>query len=348
MADCPTLEELTPEMKDANLLGEGAYGKVYKIGDFVLKATKLGDERRNQLFAREKQIIEFLVTRESFKPFIPKLCWVKQTPEKGYILQRYEPVIPLNVFLKQMKDEGRKWEIGVGGVFLTKVLKAVDLLHKNNILHRDIKPENILVRTANKDAQKNPMLIDFGLSCTVHDCNDLEVGSVGYFAANFFPKSMRSTLERTFPVANSEGTVRSVRTKSSIRTVLPFSSKLTDKYALALTVQQIMDRIHWPDTPQVKALKNELEETHIKKVKHNYIGELAVRRATAMTAKAAKQEAQQRKLFPIVAAQAAELARLKKFEAMLKKYMSQKPESTRRVKSLRSKSQPTRKRLASL
>jgi serine/threonine protein kinase len=39
------------------------------------------------------------------------------------------------------------------------MVKAVDIMHKNNIIHRDIKPANFVI-----DHQCNIKLIDFGLS----------------------------------------------------------------------------------------------------------------------------------------------------------------------------------------
>ena len=48
--------------------------------------------------------------------------------------------------------------------FFYQTARAVEYMHKNNLLHRDIKPENILL---NKDF--NVKLCDFGWSCYLEE-----------------------------------------------------------------------------------------------------------------------------------------------------------------------------------
>jgi serine/threonine protein kinase len=336
MEACPTLEEILAQVAEGTVLGEGAYGKVYKIGDFVLKTMKLTNERKRQLFAKEKEVIQFLSTKESLQPYLPKLCWVRDTDEKGYILQRYEPVVPLDVFLKSMKDDGRKWNVAIGGTYVLNLIKAFEKLHRLGILHRDIKPGNLLVRTSSLDAQKVPILIDFGLSCAGGHCMDYEVGSVGYFALNFLPKSYRGPLQRTFTLRRSGEANRLATGKTRNRPVRIFSSKLTDRYALAVTIQEVLDMLAWPDTPEAKVMKASLENKYVLPVKGKLVGELAARTAAAAALTTAAQRNTQRQTIKRAAVEAAEEARLQKFSRLLKKYVSNP------------RSQTTRKRRATL
>lgn len=49
---------------------------------------------------------------------------------------------------------------------LTDITRAIEFVHRHNIIHRDIKPENIVISNSNI-----PKLIDFGLGCIPQICN---------------------------------------------------------------------------------------------------------------------------------------------------------------------------------
>lgn len=73
---------------------------------------------------------------------------------------------------------------------LTKVLEGMEYLHSKNIAHRDIKPENILF-----DANFQPKLIDFGLSCENADAMTTFCGTVQYMSPEMIRNNSYNALK---------------------------------------------------------------------------------------------------------------------------------------------------------
>jgi serine/threonine protein kinase len=64
--------------------------------------------------------------------------------------------------LRQVLNESGKFSPEHAVRIATRILNALDYIHKNGVVHRDLKPENIMV-----DEQDNIKLIDFGIAANV-------------------------------------------------------------------------------------------------------------------------------------------------------------------------------------
>jgi eukaryotic-like serine/threonine-protein kinase len=64
--------------------------------------------------------------------------------------------------LRQVLNESGKFSPERAVRIATRILNALDYIHKNGVVHRDLKPENIMV-----DEQDNIKLIDFGIAANV-------------------------------------------------------------------------------------------------------------------------------------------------------------------------------------
>ena len=141
-----------------SVLGQGAFGKVYKAQDVKLKrdvAIKMlireGDGISGELFAREAQAIAAL----SSHPNIVDIYQWGEHEGKYYFVLAYVP-----------RSAGDLIEEHPDGLPLADALNitatcadALTAAHTEKIFHRDIKPDNILI-----DAKDQPKLADFGLA----------------------------------------------------------------------------------------------------------------------------------------------------------------------------------------
>ena len=64
--------------------------------------------------------------------------------------------------LRQILNESGKLPPERAIRITTRILNALDYIHKNGVVHRDLKPENIMV-----DEEDNIKLIDFGIAANV-------------------------------------------------------------------------------------------------------------------------------------------------------------------------------------
>ena len=109
-------------------------------------------ERRNQQFhtKSERNIMAKMDT-----PFIVKLHYAFQTPEKLYLVMEFVPGGELFYHLRKAKRFNEEQTV----FYAAEIILALEFLHKNNIIYRDLKPENVLL-----DADGHIKLTDFGVS----------------------------------------------------------------------------------------------------------------------------------------------------------------------------------------
>jgi serine/threonine protein kinase len=243
MEACPTLESILPQISNHEtvVLGRGAQGVVYKIGDFVLKTVRFKQttsnitERDKLIFRNEAEIQRKLSGNPKLKRFVPQFCWYSYSNESGYLLQRYEPVRTLHNLIVNTPQSTLPF--AVGHEIYMNLRKAVFALVKEGFYHRDIKPENILIRTSSEEAMKVPILVDFGLACPYKEMaglltceQSIKGGTPLYMVPNMLP---RQVLKKQKPI-----TIRGEN--RYVRTTVPeyWVDFLTEMYALAQTFKE--------------------------------------------------------------------------------------------------------------
>lgn len=141
---------------------------LYLYNQVVLCQKRVGKER-GQLFAmkilrkshlvRRRQIERTRTERKVLSvvnhPFIMKLHYAFQTPDKLYLVLDYCPGGELFFHLSRF----RRFPERVARFYAAELLLALGHLHKRGIIYRDLKPENVLL-----DAEGHVKLGDFGLA----------------------------------------------------------------------------------------------------------------------------------------------------------------------------------------
>ncbi|EED92955.1 predicted protein, partial [Thalassiosira pseudonana CCMP1335] len=144
------------------VLGRGSFGRVvlvqkrYGHGHGALYAMKI---LRKSHLVRRRQIERTKTERKVLSvldhPFIMKLYYAFQTPEKLYLVLDYCPGGELFFHLSRY----RRFQEPVARFYAAELLLAIGHLHKHGIIYRDLKPENVLL-----DAYGHVKLGDFGLA----------------------------------------------------------------------------------------------------------------------------------------------------------------------------------------
>lgn len=167
-----TLDNLTL----GSLLGEGTYGKVYKVTDnetgqsYALKKIKKK--------GTDKEVIQSEITllcrlHPYCQPYL--LCYQGYFEDETDIyvltenLENYPPLRDLINYDVTSRQKEPSMDL------IINLVEGLNLLHAQGIAHRDIKPDNIL---ANADHIK---YIDFGASC-IEVCEKDFKGTPSYFA----------------------------------------------------------------------------------------------------------------------------------------------------------------------
>ncbi|OMJ88865.1 hypothetical protein SteCoe_9064 [Stentor coeruleus] len=161
-------------------LGKGSFGSVYLVEKNDTKelfALKVLDkekiiQRRMERYAFTERNILLRLNH----PFIVKLHYAFQTPEKLALIMDYCPNGDLSNILtreKILNEDAARF-------YISEIILGIQALHKEDILFRDLKPENILI-----DETGHIKITDFGLSKENMNSKKLTTsfcGSAAYFA----------------------------------------------------------------------------------------------------------------------------------------------------------------------
>jgi serine/threonine protein kinase len=116
----------------------------------ILRKSHLVRRRQIERTKTERKVLALLD-----HPFIMKMYYAFQTPDKLYLVLDYCPGGELFFHLSRY----RRFQESVARFYAAELLLAIGHLHKNGIIYRDLKPENVLL-----DAYGHVKLGDFGLA----------------------------------------------------------------------------------------------------------------------------------------------------------------------------------------
>lgn len=175
------------DFKGLSLLGRGSFGEVYLVEKidtkekFALKVLK----KENLI---SNNIVKYAFTERNIllhtnHPFIVKLHYAFQTPEKLAMVMDFCPCGDLSMYLTREKNFSEE----KARFYLCEIILALGELHKNGVLFRDLKPENVVI-----DETGHAKLTDFGLSKENTSDEILSksfCGSIAYLAPEMIRRS---------------------------------------------------------------------------------------------------------------------------------------------------------------
>ncbi|KAB2601056.1 cysteine-rich receptor-like protein kinase 10 [Pyrus ussuriensis x Pyrus communis] len=185
--DFETIKSATDDFSDANKLGQGGFGAVYKgrlpNGRYIaVKRLSKNSEQGEREFKTEVTLVAQLQHRN----LVRLLGFCLQAGER-ILIYEYVPNTSLNRFIFDPVNRGHlDWETRykiIGGIS-----RGLLYLHEDSrlrIIHRDLKPSNILL-----DEDMNPKIADFGMARlftmdqTQGDTKTI-VGTYGYMASEY-------------------------------------------------------------------------------------------------------------------------------------------------------------------
>ena len=152
------------QYKVINQLGEGGFGKVYKVKKedennnkyYAIKEIELRNESQESITSAKKES-EFLSKFNC--EYIIKYYDSSINNKKFYILMEYFDGQDLRHFLNNYKKNNQKIDEKIIIKIIEQICFGIKEIHAQNIIHRDLKPENILIDKNNKIK-----IGDFGLS----------------------------------------------------------------------------------------------------------------------------------------------------------------------------------------
>ena len=153
--------------EELKLLGEGSFGKVFKVAhkqSRVIRAMKIINKQRAAIGSEEEKTLinEISILKSLDHPNIIKVYEYFNSKRKLYIVS--ELCTGGELFDKISQD--RIFNERVSAHVMKQLLSAVQFCHANGIIHRDLKPENILIESV-EEAKKEYFtikVIDFGTS----------------------------------------------------------------------------------------------------------------------------------------------------------------------------------------
>ena len=159
------------------LIGEGAYGKVFKARnaqDGKVVAIKILPEDAYVFYSREAQVLRQL---QPF-PYVMEILDALVDPNGLCIVMPYIEHGSLQTYMNKL--HGSPLEPGQILSLMEEILSAIAHAHSKEVIHRDVKPQNILLRSGT-----DGVLTDFGVAYAVESTgrtSTMTAGTSGYMA----------------------------------------------------------------------------------------------------------------------------------------------------------------------
>ena len=143
-----------PNFKPIKKLGEGSFGKVYKVeSNNKYYAMKLESKKHSQgLLESEATIMTYLKGSN-----IPKIELLTQNEEYNILIMEL-----MGKSLEELINIHKNFSIKTVCMLAYQMINILQYIHEKHIIHRDIKPDNFVMGLNENNAHL--YIIDFGLS----------------------------------------------------------------------------------------------------------------------------------------------------------------------------------------
>ena len=181
---------LSKKYKIISTIGSGAFGKVYKVENIIMKqirAMKVVKKDSINFQDDKKQFlkeIEMLMNLDH--PNIIKIFEYYVDDLNYYVIMEFAEGGELYEQINKLKNFKEKH----AAIIMQQLLSAVCYMHSKGIVHRDIKPENIMLESKSSE-DLSIKLIDFGTSNFIKNNQHLsmKIGTPYYIAPEVLKKS---------------------------------------------------------------------------------------------------------------------------------------------------------------
>ena len=180
------------------LKGTGSQGSIYRsrvksTGQIIaLKVIVIKDEQVRRFADKELTALETIAQYPNCHPFLS--CYFGHSYDVArnemLIEMEYIEGVDLDKWSKYFRDKQNFDALDYNlTLLIIDLCEALQYIHSKNIIHRDIKPANILITLNN-----TPKLIDFGIACETHICNNEKNCCFGNASTPIFaaPETLRT------------------------------------------------------------------------------------------------------------------------------------------------------------
>jgi len=228
------------------LLGEGAFGKVYKARDPQLDREVAIKVPKLEAFAGRFDLQRFLREAKSAAAVQhPNICPVHEVNAEGnqpYIVMAF---IPGKSLAEYLKDRTKPLPAKQAALIVRKLALALQAAHEKGIVHRDLKPANILFDPQRKDV----VITDFGLAVrTTGDVRQTQSGMLMGTPAYMSPEQARGDVKQVGPASDI----------FALGVIL--YELLTGSRPFQGSIGEVIGQIQHVDPPSIRTLNPELDE----------------------------------------------------------------------------------------